>query len=211
MDEKYLIKVCGMRNPENIKELVSLHPDFIGFIFYPLSKRFVDIKNAEQIIENIPAQIKKTGVFVNETYEKIIQIQQLFKLDFVQLHGNEDIELIKNLYQKNIKIIKTFLIDDSFDFSYTLEFSDLCDYFLFDTKTAQHGGSGQKFNWEKLNEYEGNRPFLLSGGITINDVEELLELDFKYLAGFDINSGFENAPAEKNIKLIEEFLQAIKK
>jgi len=204
------IKVCGMRDAENISELIKLKPDYIGFIFYEKSKRFVtSLPKVE-----IPSEIKKVGVFVNETIDEIIEIADKNKLEAIQLHGNESpkyCEELKVLLIRNVEIFKAFPIDDNFDFSITEDYQKVCDYLLFDTKGKEYGGNGIKFNWQVLDNYKGELPYLLSGGITKNDVQALLlflnRQESKKCIGIDINSGFEIEPAMKNIANIKEFKQ----
>jgi phosphoribosylanthranilate isomerase len=195
------IKVCGMREIENISELMTLKPDYIGFIFYDKSKRFVtDFPQIE-----IPSSTKKVGVFVNETIEEIIEKANQHTLDIVQLHGNETVEFCEKLTAKNMKIIKAFSVDENFDFSATKLFEKCVSLFLFDTKGKNYGGTGIKFNWELLQNYTGKTPFLLSGGISINDSDEIKKFKHPAFLGIDINSGFELEPGLKNIKEIKEF------
>lgn len=190
-----------MRNSENISELMTLKPDYIGFIFYARSKRYVaDFPQIE-----IPSSVKKVGVFVNETIDEIIEIVKKYKLDFVQLHGNETSEYCEKLAAKNIKIIKAFSVDENFDFSATKPFEKYVSLFLFDTKGNNYGGNGVKFNWDLLQNYTVKTPFLLSGGISKNDAAEIKKLKHPAFLGIDINSGFELEPGLKNIKEIKEF------
>ena len=204
------IKVCGMRDAENISELIKLKPDYIGFIFYEKSKRFVtSLPKVE-----IPSEIKKVGVFVNETIDGVIEIADKNKLEAIQLHGNESpkyCEELKVLLIRNVEIFKAFPIDDNFDFSITEDYQKVCDYLLFDAKGKEYGGNGIKFNWQVLDNYKGELPYLLSGGITKNDVQALLlflnRQESKKCIGIDINSGFEIEPAMKNIANIKEFKQ----
>lgn len=190
-----------MRDKENISGLLALKPDYIGFIFYAQSKRFVaDFPQIE-----FPSSIKKVGVFVNESIEEIIEKAQKYDLDFVQLHGNETPEYCSALSAKDIKIIKAFSVDENFDFSATKSFEKCVSLFLFDTKGNNYGGNGVKFNWELLQNYKGKIPFLLSGGISKNDVAEIKKMKHPAFLGIDINSGFEIEPGLKNIKEIKEF------
>ena len=190
-----------MRNSENISALMTLKPDYIGFIFYAQSKRFVaDFPKIE-----IPASVKKVGVFVNETVDEIIEKANQYKLDFVQLHGNETAEFCEKLSVKKIKIIKAFSVDENFDFSAIKPFENYISLFLFDTKGKNYGGNGIKFNWDLLQNYKGKTPFLLSGGITKNDATEIKKIKHPAFLGIDINSGFELESGLKNIKEIKEF------
>ena len=190
-----------MRDKENISGLLALKPDYIGFIFYTQSKRFVaDFPQIE-----IPSSVKKVGVFVNEIIEEIIEKANQHTLDFVQLHGNETPEFCSALSAKNIKIIKAFSVDENFYFSATKPFEKCVSLFLFDTKGNNYGGNGIKFNWELLQNYTGKTPFLLSGGISKNDAAEIKKFKHPSFLGIDINSGFELEPGLKNIKEIKEF------
>ncbi|NOR27849.1 MAG: phosphoribosylanthranilate isomerase [Lutibacter sp.] len=196
------IKVCGMRNSENVSSLLVLKPDFVGFIFYNKSKRFVaDFPEVE-----FPSDVKKVGVFVNESEGEIIKKVNQYQLDFVQLHGDETPQFCDKLKSsQEVKIIKAFSVDGKFDFDETKAFENYCSYFLFDTKGVNYGGNGIKFNWEILQNYKGNIPFLLSGGISKNDVLEVNKINHLNFIGVDVNSGFEIEPALKNIEKLKEF------
>ncbi len=159
---------------------------------------------ADQIL-SIPKRIKKVGVFVNEEIENIINIANHYHLDFIQLHGDEDISFVNQL-SKKIQIIKAFRIDKNFEFEKLTPYESDCTYFLFDTKAQQYGGTGKKFNWELLQNYKGNTPFLLSGGITPNDIQQIKEFNHPMFMGIDINSGFEIEPGIKDINQIKIFL-----
>ena len=200
------IKVCGMRDANNILELIKLKPDYMGFIFYEKSKRFVT--NFPEV--KIPSEIKKVGVFVNETIDKVIEIVEKYKLEAIQLHGNESLEYIEELIVlliRKVEIFKAFSVDDTFDFSKTDAYQKACDFLLFDTKGKDYGGNGVKFNWQILENYKGTTPFLLSGGISKVDASEIKKISHKAFVGIDINSGFEIEPALKNIANIKEFKQ----
>jgi phosphoribosylanthranilate isomerase len=204
------IKVCGMKHPQNINDLTALNPDFIGFIFYEKSPRFVETLHATSLPENI----KKVGVFVNETAEKILETVQQYGLDVVQLHGAETPDFCKNLKQKlqDVKITKAINIENVLDIEKTKMYdNDCCDYFLFDTKTHLHGGSGQKFEWWMLDWYDSEIPFFLSGGISTGDVEKIKEIHHDLLYGIDINSKFEIEPGLKDIEKVKTFITHIRK
>ena len=207
------IKVCGMRESENLQSLIALKPDFIGFIFYKKSKRFV--ADFPKVI--FPKGIKKVGVFVYESIDEVLRLVNKHQLDCVQLHGNESAEYCRKLRHSELvsesvqlDIIKAFSVDENFDFSITKQYEKYCNYFLFDTKGINYGGNGVKFNWELLENYTGNTPFLLSGGISKNDAEEINKIKHSAFAGIDINSGFEIEPGLKNIEKIKEFKQYLK-
>lgn len=198
-----------MKYPENIQKVAALHPDYMGFIFYPKSPRYV-LPADSSLFEDVPSEIKKIGVFVNEDLEGILKQVFVYKLNGVQLHGAEMDTLCAQLKEAGLIVLKAFSIDDSFHFGYTRKYEGHVDYFLFDTKTSAFGGSGMKFDWSKLKEYKGKTPFLLSGGITRDDAEAILEIDHPCFAGIDLNSKFELSPGLKNAYDLKEFLSKLK-
>jgi phosphoribosylanthranilate isomerase len=203
------IKVCGMKYPENIKAIQKLKPDFIGFIFYEKSPRLVD----EELLRKIDTTDKKistVGVFVNASITEITKKVNDFSFDYVQLHGNESAEFVKELNEEGIQIIKAFQIDENFNWNLLTSYQDSVNYFLFDTPTKNYGGSGKKFNWETLNNYTQTKPFFLSGGIGINDIQEIKTLKSPLLFGIDVNSKFETAPGEKDEELIKTMINQIR-
>ncbi len=204
------IKVCGMRNPANIKELVSLKPDYIGFIFYPGSKRYIGAQIPEEIQALIPVYILKVGVFVDEPFDNLINKFKTNQLDLVQLHGNELPDYCKRLKQLDIPVIKVFSITADFNFETVKPFDNYCDYYLFDTPTELRGGSGMKFDWEKLDDYVGNKPFFLSGGIKIADIEKIKSISHNTLYAIDVNSGFEIEPGLKDIPKLKTFIEGVR-
>jgi phosphoribosylanthranilate isomerase len=204
------LKVCGLNNPENIKEILKLKPEFIGFIFYKESKRFIADNLSETFIKKIPRTIKKVGVFVDESFENIIEIYNRYNLDFVQLHGNEDSILCARLFLKGIPLIVAFQIDSGFDFRILDSYSPFCSYFLFDTKASLPGGNGIKFNWNLLNNYDLIVPFFLSGGIAPTDIELIAQLNHEMLYAVDINSKFEVKPGVKDVEIIKSFRNNLK-
>lgn len=203
-----LIKVCGIADTELLHRIDEMHIDFMGFIFYPKSKRHVEGKLSAEQIQPIPESIKKVGVFVNEDIETIFQISKHYSLDFVQLHGNEDASFVGNI-SKEIPVIKAFRIDETFSFEETLPFESSCTYFLFDTRDKLYGGTGKKFDWQLLKKYNGKTPFLLSGGIYPDDAARINQINHPKFTGIDINSGFEKEPGIKNIGQIKKFLNQI--
>ena len=204
------IKVCGMKYPENIQNVASLQPDMMGFIFYPKSPRFADPLDIAGL-KNLPKSIRKIGVFVNENMENILTIASKYDLDGVQLHGTELVEMCKALRKAGYLVLKAFPIAEAYNFKVTKAYEGACDYFLFDTKTEAYGGSGVKFNWGMLDEYVGEAPFLLSGGIAADDVESILKIEHPKLAGIDLNSKFELSPGLKNVELLRGFLKQLRK
>lgn len=202
------IKVCGMRDDENIRNVGSLAPDYMGFIFYKDSPRYVG--SEFQIPTDLPSSIMKVGVFVNESAESILSAIKNHQLDFVQLHGDESVAYCNNLKEKGIKIIKVFRVDDAFDFSVTSEFSDVADYFLFDTKGKNYGGNAKRFNWQLLRKYNNKIPFFLSGGIDPESIKDILSLNELKLHAIDVNSGVERSPGLKNITKVSEAINNLR-
>ena len=198
-------KICGLNNPSNIRDIVALNPDYIGFIFYQKSKRFITSWVLMDVLPRIPKNIKKVGVFVNEEINVVETMFNIYKLDFVQLHGTESPEYCTELFMKKIPIIKAFSIDEFFDFRRLDVYTYFCSYFLFDTKGKSKGGNGMKFNWELINNYEYKVPFFLSGGIDLEDIEAINQLAFKQFHAVDINSKFETELGIKDITKVEKF------
>jgi phosphoribosylanthranilate isomerase len=193
-------KVCGLKDVENIKVIDRINFDMMGFIFYPKSPRYVTYSE-ESVTAIREIQTDKVGVFVDSELEEIFNTIELFKLDMVQLHGNETAEMVSRL-SSFVPVIKVFNVDEKLPDD-LLEYTD-ADLFLFDTKGEKKGGNGIKFNWEILEDYRGSTPFLLSGGIHLKDLDTILEIKHPKLAGIDVNSGFEIEAGLKNIELLKE-------
>jgi phosphoribosylanthranilate isomerase len=198
-----------MRDPENISGVAAAWPDYLGFIFYPKSKRFVGLEPSPEILAVVPDPVKKAGVFVDETLEKVLEIYRNWELDVVQLHGHETPEYCSQIRNSGITVFKAFSVDGSFDFTTLEAYSAVCDYFLFDTKGQLPGGTGQKFNWQLLKNYKGLVPFFLSGGIGPDDLEAIQNFEHPRWCGIDINSGFEISPALKDVEKVKSFISAI--
>ena len=199
------LKVCGMKHSQNITEIESLFPDLMGFIFYEKSKRFFNLPEI-----NLNNKVKRVGVFVNENVHEIKNKIKKYKLEYVQLHGEENVNFCHSL-QPFAKIIKVFKIDYTFNFKKTEEFEEVCDYFLFDTKSQLHGGSGKKFDWDLLKNYNCKKDFFLSGGIDISDIEEIKKIVNSYpIAGIDINSKFELDNLEKDKEKINLLIKKLR-
>lgn len=203
-----VIKVCGIKTKENIELISKLEVDMIGLNFYPPSVRYIDPSNHTQDFSILPKEMKRVGVFVNETAETINNIAAKFHLDYIQLHGDEDVIFCK-LVAEHHKIIKVFRIADQTDFKTIADYS-FADYFLFDTATKHFGGSGKKFDWSILDDYNGDTPFLLSGGIGPRDADLIKIYAHPQYSGIDINSKFESAPAIKDPELLIPFINEIK-
>ena len=227
------LKVCGMKYVENIQQVAVLQPDYLGFIFYEKSKR-----NFEGIIPELPKSIKKTGVFVNEMLEIVISMVEEYRLEAIQLHGDESaayvlalqtqleerrtlfIEENKHIKKKKnqhlisdnkVEIIKVFGIKDAFDFDVLKPYIALVDFFLFDTKGEERGGNGTKFDWKVLENYPFDKPFFLSGGISLEDIEGVHEIINSELPlhALDVNSKFESTPGRKKIEELKKFKQGL--
>jgi len=207
------IKVCGLREPGNIREVIAIQGiDLIGMIFYSKSPRYVDL-NIPPFDQAELKNIGKVGVFVNEQPEVIVDKCRTFSLEYIQLHGNETPGYLRDLKQilpPETKFIKAFSIGSEFDLSLTSGFEGLCEYFLFDSPAKGFGGSGKSFDWEILSRYDGSTPFLLSGGIGPESIGSLRNFKHPLFAGVDLNSRFETAPAMKNAALLSEFVQHLK-
>ncbi|MBQ8070758.1 MAG: phosphoribosylanthranilate isomerase [Bacteroidales bacterium] len=202
-----LIKVCGMTLGENILEVESLGVDMMGFIFYPPSPRYV-----KEVPTYLPQKAKRAGVFVNSSIEEILNTIDSFKLDIIQLHGNETPEQCYFLREcGGVKVMKAFGISDEESLHLSRSYEGTCDMYLFDTKASSYGGSGKKWDWSVLSSYRGKTPFLLSGGIGPDDAPALKEGKFpKTLSGFDLNSRFELSPGIKDAEKVEKFLNELK-
>lgn len=200
-----LIKVCGMRNAENIRQVEALGVDMIGFIFYPQSPRFI-----YEIPAYLPTQASRVGVFVNENKDTILMYADRFDLEYIQLHGDESPEYCHSLISKGLKIIKAFPISRIKDLTNVPQYEGACSYLLFDAKSDEYGGSGNLFDWSILHFYKGQTPFLLSGGINLYSTSSLKNFYHPRLAGLDLNSRFETKPGEKDVERIKQFINNLK-
>lgn len=212
----YQLKVCGLTKMDQIQELISLNTNFLGFIFYEKSPRFVLNYLSLEGISEINHQ-GKVGVFVNESLEKIVEISDKAKLNFIQLHGDETKEFISELRQKlnpKIEIIKVIRVGNEikkvFDSAQTDNYGQTnINYLLFDTDSKAFGGTGQTFDWQILNEIEIPIPYFLSGGISLENIHQLATINQQPLA-LDINSKFETEPGIKNLEKIKTFKSLLK-
>jgi phosphoribosylanthranilate isomerase len=198
-------KVCGLR--DNIADVTALQPDYIGFIFYAKSPRYI----GEDFVlpEIVNSKINKVGVFVNEAMDFVHNSMLNYQLDYAQLHGNESPDFCEKLMKKNVKIIKAFQVDEAFDFGGLNEYESVTDYFLFDTKTKQYGGSGKSFDWRVLKKYSMEKKYFLSGGISLDNIDDLDGLELSKVHALDVNSKFEISPGFKNIAMLEELKEKI--
>jgi phosphoribosylanthranilate isomerase len=201
------LKICGMRDPDNILEVCKLHPDFIGFIFYSRSPRYL---SDDFVLPKIDSAIRKTGVFVNEYFEKIMSLVKLHSLDFVQLHGEESFTLCKRFKSEGVGVIKVFSVDEAFNFRVTEAYENSVDFFVFDTRGKNHGGNGVTFNWSLLNRYNQKIPFFLSGGLSPENIHDVDKLQHMNLYGIDVNSGFEIQPALKDVEKLKQLSEMLK-
>ena len=221
-----VIKVCGMRDAQNIREVSQLGVDMIGMIFYPKSPRYVEMQSSHAGI--IPDYVKediniksakspaRVGVFVDDMVQNIVTRVVNYHLDYIQLHGNEPREMCENLrltldpdIRPGIKIIKAISVSDASDIQKYKEYVGAVDLFLFDTKCKTVGGSGQQFDWQVLEQYDGEVPFLLSGGIGPEDASRIHAFHHPKCIGIDLNSRFEIEPGVKDVEKLKEFLNEI--
>lgn len=213
-----IIKVCGMRNAENIRAVDGLPVDLMGFIFWPKSSRYVSERPSY-----LPTHCKRVGVFVDADILEIRQKTEEYALDYIQLHGHESPDFVRQLrsfYGDSIAIIKAISVSSSDDIDTYKPYEGLVDYFLFDTRKPHGetggcfppGGTGEKFDWSVLADYVGETPFLLSGGIGLDDAERVKALPaldgfpIEKCIGIDLNSRFEQAPGMKDVAKLQRFL-----
>jgi phosphoribosylanthranilate isomerase len=204
------LKVCGMKYPENLTDLLVLEPDYIGFIFWKPSSRYVSEELPELNFKNT----KKVGVFVDASLEVLLDKHKKYALDFLQLHGNEGPQITQKLKELGIQVIKSFNVDKNFNFNTLKDYKNWCTYFLFDSKSHLPGGSGTVFDWKFLEGYNLNTPYFLSGGIELEKAHELTEFlkskSGQHCLAIDINSKFEDSPGLKNIDKIKLFYEKLK-
>ena len=212
-----------MRDADNIRDISALGVDMIGLIFYPPSPRYVQqFSSGAGIIPDYAPDMGKTplrvGVFVDDMPQNIVTRVYNYKLDYIQLHGNEPRETLENLratidpdINPNIKIIKAISVSSAEDIKKYKEYVGAADLFLFDTKCKTVGGSGELFDWQVLQAYDGDVPFLLSGGIGPDDAERIKNFHHPKCIGIDLNSKFEIEPALKDVEKLKQFLVKVKK
>ena len=207
------IKVCGITTKKQLEQLDGLDIEFAGLNFFKGSPRYIRKKILPQEVADIDLDIKKTGVFVNAGYDEIMQFTQLYNLDLVQLHGDETPRLCEQLSEE-LEVIKVFRLGENDKRSIDeeiVDYDDVCDYYLFDTASeSQYGGTGKKFDWERIKTSKIEKPFFISGGIGPDDVGIIKSFKHPDFYGIDINSGFETAPGVKDMGLILRFIHALK-
>ncbi len=199
-----LVKICGLREPDNIREVIALNPDLIGLIFHPGSPRFVGNPAKLDFLNRMDAKPLVAGVFVNADRDAVNRVNDTLPLDVLQLHGNESPAFCASLHNQGYTIIKAFGIHPQFDFADTEPYKGLADYFLFDNRSSVQGGSGQKYDWNILSRYQGKTPWFLSGGLSPDSSGFP---HFALMAGIDLNSRFESEPGIKDIGLLNIFLK----
>lgn len=208
------VKICGMRERANIKGLAEFKPDYIGLIFYHESKRYVDHLDPG-LLKDLSADMKRTGVFVDEELATVLQKVKQYGLKAIQLHGSETPEYCQSLKEaikefEAIELIKAFGIDETFDFTMIELYMPEVDYFLFDTKTPTHGGSGLKYNWKILDSYHLDKPYFLSGGIGVEDLKEITAIKDHRLYAVDLNSKLETSPGLKDLGQVRRAFNILK-
>jgi phosphoribosylanthranilate isomerase len=203
------LKVCGMREPGNVSKVAALKPDYMGFIFYPKSPRFVGALPANLIDELKKHEIEPVAVFVNASLASVIQMAELYGFTHVQLHGQEPPQTCQDLREKGLTVLKAFNIADAQDLEILQTYEGSCSYFLFDTKSSLPGGSGCQFDWNVLDGYTGATPFFLSGGISPEDADRVRNFSHPMLYGLDVNSRFEIQPALKDAGLLKDFIDQL--
>lgn len=233
--DRLRIKVCGMRDKDNIKAVSALDIDMIGFIFYPKSPRYVSqISSRAGIIPDYSSEriqrLKekfgvdpvehrplRVGVFVDDMPQNIVTRIYNFNLDFIQLHGEESPVMIENLkhtiipdISPKIKIIKTLPVRQKDDFQKTEQYEGVADYFLFDMKWEVKGGRGKTFYSDMLSAYHGRTPFFVSGGIGPEDADEIKRIDHPLFVGIDVNSRFETVPGIKDVEKLSNFIEDVR-
>ena len=228
MNRNLKIKVCGMRDADNVRAVAALDIDFLGFIFYPKSPRYAqkavpetelmtNTATASRRNDMVMRKPQRVGVFVDETPQAIIAHIHNDQLDYVQLHGHELPEMIDHLKRAvisdnhhSLKVIKAFSISKPDDLLQAKAYEGIADLFLFDTPTESYGGSGKKFDWQMLQAYDGHTPFLLSGGIGPEDIDRIRTFEHPQCIGIDLNSRFETAPGIKDVEALRRFTENLR-
>ena len=204
------IKICGLKQPENIARIADLKPAMMGFIFYPRSPRYAGGLDPRHV-RALPAQIRRAGVFVDAKAEEILDTVRRYGLDTVQLHGEETPAFCERIRREGLTVIKAVGIAVSDDIRKTDEYHGACDLLLFDTKSPARGGTGRRFDWTLLENYRETTPFLLSGGIGAEHAEDLTAFSHPQCAGLDLNSRFETEPGVKDAEALRDFIRSVQK
>lgn len=201
------LKICGMKYADNLSEVAKLAPDYLGFIFYEKSSRYLVDTLPPESARALPATIQRVGVFVNASTDYVQQMAERYGLSALQLHGQEPPEQCQTLRQMGYKIIKVFSVNETFDFDQLKPYQPHVETFLFDTATPQHGGSGRSFDWSILSQYQLPVPFFLSGGIGLDNLDQAMQISHPQLIGIDVNSRFETASGRKSIDQLQQLIE----
>lgn len=204
-----MIKVCGMRTPENIRDVAALTPMLMGFIFWDGSPRYAGDLDPD-ILKELPGFVHPVALFVDATEDQILAITGRYGIKIVQLHGNETPRLCDSLKQKELKVLKALSISSADDVARAAAYAGCVDMFVFDTRSEVVGGSGKKFDWTLLNGYDLDIPYLLSGGIGPDDVDNIVAAMRPHMAGIDINSRFETTPGHKDLLRLARFILSLR-
>ena len=205
-----IIKICGMREPDNIRTVAQTGIDWMGMIFWPRSSRYVSDLT---VADAIPEGIVRVGVFVDQPIDLIADIALRCRLNIIQFHGSESVDVIRQARQllgKEVKLMKAISVSSADDIKKAADYAEAADFLLFDTKCKTVGGSGTQFDWSVLSQYQGTTPFLLSGGIGPDDVEAVCQFHHPKMTGIDLNSKFEVAPAHKDAEKLSSFINELK-
>jgi phosphoribosylanthranilate isomerase len=207
------VKVCGMREADNIRLLGAMPIDYMGFVFYPPSPRYAGNGLSANVLQALPTGIRKTGVFVSEQLETLLAWVAKYDLDAIQLHGRETPDYCRRVRERlpEKEIIKAFSVAAPADFLPARDYAAVCDYFLFDAPTPHYGGSGRPFDWDIVAAYGDETPFFLSGGIGASDAGRIQALQHPSLFGVDLNSRFETAPGMKDTDLLRTFINTLRR
>lgn len=201
------LKVCGMKYPDNLAQVTALNPDYLGFIFYKPSPRFMANTLSPADLNAIPEGIQKVGVFVNASTDYMLEMSEQYGLDLLQLHGQESVAQCQALHQQGQRLIKVFSLGSTdFDFTTLETYQPYVDFFLFDTRGKQPGGNGVAFDWQQLAQYHLKTSFFLSGGIGLDNLTDMATITSSQLYALDVNSCFESEPGRKRIDLLKQLV-----
>ncbi len=209
MNKKVKVKICGLRHKDNIFDVVEAGIDYVGMIFYEKSPRYVVDSLHPEDVWFLPDEVEKIGVFVNATIDEIKRYAKLYQLNLIQLHGSESPELCKQLQDAGYGVLKAFGVDNDFDFECLKPYKDTVDFFLFDTKSPDHGGSGLAFDWNILSNYDLDIPVFVGGGVSLENVKDLLSYNFPFLYAVDMNSKLEIHPGLKDIEKVQKAMDIL--
>jgi phosphoribosylanthranilate isomerase len=207
-----MIKVCGMREPQNITHVAALAPMLMGFVFYDKSPRYAG-KLDPEVVHSLPHYVTPVALFVNKSLDGIVTTCSKYGINTVQLHGSESPQICKALVEKGFTVFKAVSLTSAKDITKLKAYEGIVTLFVFDTKGSgtTKGGTGQKWDWSLLEKYNLNTPYLLSGGIGANDVDKIVAAMRPGMVGIDINSRFETAPGVKDLALLTRFFLSLRK